>query len=62
MNDIIERVLQRSGRDVGLETREKVSNYINLLASTGKSNRQLMRFGTAYLRELFEPDSRYSGW
>lgn len=46
---------------MGWETREKVSNYINLLASTGKTNRQLMRFGTMYLRELFEPDNRYTG-
>ena len=62
MNDIVERVLSSAGQSVGLETRAKVKNYISLLASTGKTRRQLERFGKAYLKLILEPDQRYSGW
>ena len=61
MNDVVERVLSSAGQSVGLETREKVRNYISLLASTGKTRRQLERFGKAYLKLILEPDQRYSG-
>ena len=61
MNDIVERVLSSAGHSVGSETREKVRNYIGLLASTGKTDRQLERFGKAYLKQILEPDRRYSG-
>jgi hypothetical protein len=43
------------------KTQERVRHYLCLLASTGKSTRQLERFGKAYLRELLTPDPRYSG-
>ncbi len=61
MNDIVDRVLNSASHSVGSEAREKVANYIGLLASTGKSGRQLEHFGKAYLREILEPDRRYSG-
>ena len=61
MNDIIDTVLQSFGRDVEETTIGKVSNYIRLLASTGKSDEQLVALGMAYLEELFQPDPRYSG-
>jgi hypothetical protein len=61
MNEIVDRVLSSASCSVGSEAREKVANYIGLLASTGKSGRQLERFGKAYLREILEPDRRYSG-
>jgi hypothetical protein len=61
MNDIVDRVLSSSDLPVGFEAREKVSNYIGLLASTGKTERQLVRYGKAYLREILKPDRRYSG-
>lgn len=61
MHQIVDRVLGSSGLLVGSETREKVMNYIELLASTGKTERQLEAFGKAYLKELLEPDTRYSG-
>jgi hypothetical protein len=61
MNEIVEKVLNAAGHSVGLEAREKVRNYIGLLASTGKTERQLERFGRAYLKEILHPDSRYSG-
>jgi hypothetical protein len=61
MNDIVEKVLSSAGHSVDLEAREKVRNYIGLLASTGKTNRQLEHFGKAYLRQILKPDHRYSG-
>ena len=60
MNDIVEKVLNAYGKDAS-DSREKVRNYLSLLASTGKTEEQLLAFGTAYLREILEPDSRYSG-
>ena len=62
LNEIIDKILNSAEPTVGLEAREKVSNYIRLLASTGKSSRQLEVYGRAYLKEILEPDSRYSGW
>jgi hypothetical protein len=61
MNQIVERVLSLADPSVSVEAREKVRNYISLLASTGKTARQLERFGKAYLQELMKPDPRYSG-
>ena len=61
MNDIVEKVLSSADHSVGLEAREKVRNYICLLATTGKTNRELERFGKAYLKQILEPDHRYSG-
>jgi hypothetical protein len=61
MNDIVERILSSASHPVGPEAREKVKNYIGLLASTGKTRRQLERFGRAYLREIIKPDPRYTG-
>ncbi len=61
MNDIVERILSSVDPSVGLEAREKVRNYISLLASTGQTGRQLEQFGKAYLQEILAPDPRYSG-
>ena len=61
MNDIIERVLSSADPSLGFEAREKVRNYISLLASTGKTSRQLEQFGRAYLQEIMKPDPRYTG-
>ncbi len=61
MNEIVERVLSSADPSVGFEAREKVRNYISLLASTGKTTHQLERFGRAYLQEILKPDPRYSG-
>jgi hypothetical protein len=60
MNDLVEKILSSYSEDV-TGAREKVRNYLNLLASTGKTEQQLLAFGTAYLKEILEPDSRYSG-
>jgi hypothetical protein len=60
MNDVVERILSAYGRDVS-GARERVRNYLCLLATTGKTEEQLLAFGTAYLKEIHEPDFRYSG-
>jgi hypothetical protein len=60
MNDTVERILRSVGNDVS-GSREKVRNYLGLLASTGKTDEQLFSLGVAYLKEIAEPDSRYSG-
>jgi hypothetical protein len=60
MDDILEKVLSSYGEGVN-GAREKVRNYLNLLASTGKTEQQLLAFGAAYLKEILEPDPRYSG-
>jgi hypothetical protein len=62
MNEIVEKILSSAELVVGPEAREKVKNYIELLASAGKSSRELEAYGLAYLKEISEPDSRYSGW
>jgi hypothetical protein len=61
MNDVVETVLRMSEREVDAETRERVADYLRMLAQAGKSKRQLIRYGTAYVKEIFEPDGRYSG-
>jgi hypothetical protein len=61
MNNIVESVVSSCGREVNGPTREKLLNYIQLLASTGKSDEQLLTLGTAYLKEILKPDPRYTG-
>ena len=60
MNDIVEKVLSSVGQDVS-DAREKLRKYLGLLASAGKTDEELLDFGTAYLKEILEPDARYSG-
>jgi hypothetical protein len=61
MTDIVEKVVSSYGRDVSGSERGKVRNYIALLASTGKTDEQLVAIGISYLNEILEPDPRYSG-
>jgi hypothetical protein len=61
VNDAVETILIAEEKDVGRIARRKLANYLSLLASTGKTDEQLLIFGTAYLNEIREPDSRYSG-
>jgi len=62
MKDIAEKIFSSAPQSVGPETRQKVENYLALLASTGRTGQQLERIGEAYLKEILEPDGRYSGW
>ena len=61
MDDIVNSVVRSYDGEVNGLTQERLLNYIRLLASTGKTDEQLVVFGTAYLREILEPDPRYSG-
>jgi hypothetical protein len=61
LKDIVDSVLSSYGYEVSGPTQEKLLNYIRLLASTGKTDEQLLTFGTAYLKEILEPDPRYTG-
>ena len=61
MDNIVNSVVRSYDGEVNGLSQERLLNYIRLLASTGKSDEQLVVFGTAYLREILEPDPRYSG-
>jgi hypothetical protein len=61
LDNIVSSVVSSYGGEVSGLIQERLLNYIQLLASTGKSDEQLLAFGTAYLQEILEPDSRYSG-
>ena len=65
MPEIVDHILQIYAAELDSEfleaSREKVSRYIQTLASTGKDSGQLTEYGLAYLKELHEPDPRYSG-
>jgi hypothetical protein len=62
MDNIVDSVLSCYGREVSGPTKEKLLGYIELLASTGQTDAQLVTFGSAYLREISAPDPRYTGW
>jgi hypothetical protein len=49
------------GAEVSGPTQQKLLNYLQLLASTGVGDDQLIAFGSAYLTEILQPDPRYSG-
>ena len=62
MKHIVDSVVSSYGVEVSGPTQVKLFNYIGLLASTGISDDQLVTFGMAYLKEILEPDPRYTGW
>jgi hypothetical protein len=59
--DIVDRIVSSSGRFVSMPTHDRLSKYLRLMASTGKSEEQLIKLGSAYLKEALHPDPRYSG-
>ena len=59
--DIVDTILQSSDGEARKAIYGKVSNYIVLLASTGKTEEQLLVLGKAYLHEILNPDPRYTG-
>ncbi len=61
MDNIVDSVVSSYSGEVSGLTQEKLLNYIRLLASTGKTDEQLLLFGSAYLQEVLEPDPRYTG-
>ena len=62
MHDIVDRVMQ-SAPSSHAEFRDKVSNYVELLSSTGKRDPdELAVLGAEYLRKIVNgPDTRFSG-
>ena len=60
-DDIVDRVVSSSGCVVSMPTHDRLLKYLRLMASTGKSEEQLVRLGSAYLKEALDPDRRYSG-
>jgi hypothetical protein len=61
LDNIVNNVVSSYGGEVSELTQERLLNYMRLLASTGKTDEQLLAFGMAYLREILEPDPRHSG-
>jgi hypothetical protein len=61
LQNIVDSVVRSYGAEVSGPTREKLINYIRLLASTGIPDEKLLTFGRAYLREILEPNPRYTG-
>ncbi len=61
MRDIAEIVLNSHGHEVSGPVKERLLNYIRLLESAGVADDQLLTFGEAYLKELSQPDPRYTG-
>ena len=60
-NDIVDRVLSSAGHVVTVPTHDRLLKYLRLMASTGKSEDQLVKLGAAYLKEAMNPDPRYTG-
>jgi len=61
LENIVDSVVRSYDAEVSEPTQEKLFNYIRLLASTGISDEKLLTFGRAYLREILEPNPRYTG-
>lgn len=62
VTELVDSILKAYGREFDAETRAKISRYLETLTSTGKrDNRQLTVYGLAYLRQLDNPDPRYTG-
>ena len=60
LDDLVQAILKSHDQDL-MSTRKKLTNYLRLLLSTDMNDKQLVVFGRAYVKELREPDSRYSG-
>jgi hypothetical protein len=56
MDGIVDSVLSSYGLEISGPTKEKLLGYIQLLASTGQTDEQLVTFGSAYLHEISAPD------
>lgn len=59
--DIATKIVGSCSDEVSEGTHERLLNYIRLLASARKTDDQLVALGAAYLREILDPDRRYSG-
>jgi hypothetical protein len=53
---LLEKVLSSYGKDASF-AREKLRNYLDLLASAGKTDEQLLAFGTEYTPFTSQPEN-----
>jgi len=60
IDDIVEEALRSQNERRG-GVRPRLKNYLDMLASTGKTEGELKACAKAYLKEFRKPDSRYSG-
>ena len=61
LGEIASSIVHSYAGGVSEGTQERLLNYVRLLASARKTDEQLVALGTAYLREILDPDRRYSG-
>jgi hypothetical protein len=61
LQSVVDSVMSSHGAEVSGPTQQKLLNYLQLLASTGIGDDQLIVLGSAYLQEIVQPDPRYSG-
>jgi hypothetical protein len=62
MSDLVDRILKAYGREVGSDSRAKISHYLQTLTSAGtRDSQQLLTYGLAYVDHLHNPDPRYTG-
>jgi hypothetical protein len=66
MDDLVDRLLLSFDNELDREileaSRAKVARYIKTLASAGNHDpSQLAAYGRAYIKELQQPDPRYTG-
>jgi hypothetical protein len=63
MTDVLTSIVRAYGRDLDVRSGDKIREYLRTLASAGKRDeRELAEYGLAYLKEMENPDTRYSGW
>jgi hypothetical protein len=62
VENIVENVVNSHGHEVSVPSKQRLLKYIRLLASTGIADeQQLLVLGKAYLKEISQPDARYTG-
>jgi hypothetical protein len=60
MGELLADIISAYGRQPELEALEKMRRYLEILGSTVRPD-DLPAYGLAYLKQLHDPDPRYSG-
>lgn len=62
MTDVLTAIVRAYGRDLDVEASQKIRLYLRTLSQAGRADSsELTEYGLAYLKELEDPDRRYSG-
>jgi hypothetical protein len=62
MTDVLTAIVRAYGRNLDSESSLKIRRYLRTLSQAGRvDSRELTEYGLAYLKELENPDRRYSG-